>query len=260
MGEEDGKPQPMAGFKVGIVTPTTRDVRKPQSDRRSKKSAERDHEMKTRVVSPPPLTPTAGVEMDNNNVKFGGMEEENEKQFVFFPVDVEVDSLLDWKVAAKEKGSNNNNNNNDNNNDIDMGSQKKSALVKVNNTEVAVFKYGEEILATTSKCPHAGGPLHLGDIEVLPDKSLCVRCPWHKWAFCVAKSQSGELTGKETFRRNLFSEERSLESHAVGDCVFPPGRDDKKMKVYPAVLDKKRKQVKIGFESFNSFTLMNETF
>ena len=34
--------------------------------------------------------------------------------------------------------------------------------------------------ATSEKCPHAGGPLHLGDIEVLPDKSLCVRCPWHK--------------------------------------------------------------------------------
>ena len=28
-----------------------------------------------------------------------------------------------------------------------------------------------------------GGPLHLGDIESLPDRSLCVRCPWHSWRF-----------------------------------------------------------------------------
>lgn len=262
--EEDGKPQPMAGFRVGTVTPTTRNVRKLQSDRRSKKSVERDQEVKLRVVSPPPLTPMAGVEVDNNNIKFGA-EKENERQFVYFPVDVEVENLVDWKVAAKEKGSNNNNwsnnnNNNNNNNNVDLSNQKKSALVKVNNTEVAVFKYGDEILATTNKCPHAGGPLHLGDIEVLPDKSLCVRCPWHKWAFCVAKPQSGEPMEKENFRRNLFSEERPSARIAVGDCVFPPGRDDKKMSVYPAVFDKKRKQVKIGFESFNSFTLMNETF
>ena len=148
--EEDGKPQPMAGFRVGTVTPTTRNVRKLQSDRRSKKSVERDQEVKLRVVSPPPLTPMAGVEVDNNNIKFGA-EKENERQFVYFPVDVEVENLVDWKVAAKEKGSNNNNwsnnnNNNNNNNNVDLSNQKKSALVKVNNTEVAVFKYGDEIL------------------------------------------------------------------------------------------------------------------
>ena len=28
-----------------------------------------------------------------------------------------------------------------------------------------------------------GGPLHVGDIETLPDASLCVRCPWHSWCF-----------------------------------------------------------------------------
>lgn len=259
--EVDGKPQPMAGFKVGIVTPTTKNVRKLQSERRSKKSAELDHELKLRVVSPPPLKPMAGVEIDNNNIKLG-KEDEHDRQYVYFPVEVEVDKLVDWKVAATEKGSktSNINNNNNNNNNVDMSDLKKGALVKVNNTEVAVFKYGDKILATTNKCPHAGGPLHLGDIEVLPDKSLCVTCPWHKWAFCVANGEAGEPTEKQNFRRNLFSAERSRTSLGVGDCVFPPGRDDKKMKVYPAVLDKKRKQVKIGFESFNSFTLMNETF
>jgi len=260
--EEDGKPQPMAGFKVGIVTPTTKSYRKLHSERRSKKTVDRDHEMKSRVVSPPPLTPMAGVEIDNNNDQFVEKEEDRERtdrQYVYFPVELEIDKLVDWKLSAKVQGTNNNNDNNNNNNEA-SSELKKGALVKVNNTEVAVFKYGEKVLATTNKCPHAGGPLHLGDIEVLPDKSLCVRCPWHKWAFCVANRDKGGDAEKQNFRRNLFSEEIQGGKVEVGDCVFPPGRDDKKMKVYPAFLDKKRKQVKIGFESFNSFTLMNETF
>merc|ERR1712130_254793 len=89
---------------------------------------------------------------DNNNtwVKMG--KEETEKQFVYFLVEVEVDDLVDLKEAAREKGKNNNNfmsnnnNNNNNNQDNHKDTHKKGALVKVNNTEVALFKYGEEIL------------------------------------------------------------------------------------------------------------------
>ena len=96
--------------------------------------------------------------------------------------------------------------------------------------------------ATASRCPHAGGPLHLGDIEVLPDRSLCVRCPWHRWAF--------KLRG----------------AGGQGDCVFPPGRDEKKLQLYPTARaadqpsQGKRKQIKIGFDSFDTFNLINETF
>ena len=32
--------------------------------------------------------------------------------------------------------------------------------------QVAIFRHGQSVLATSAKCPHAGGPLHLGDIEV----------------------------------------------------------------------------------------------
>ena len=106
--EEDGKPQPMAGFRVGTVTPTSRDGRTLQSERRSKKSVDRESETKGRVVSPLPLVPMAGVEEDNNNTQMKMGKEETEKQFVYFPVEVEVDDLVDWKEAAKEKGKNNN--------------------------------------------------------------------------------------------------------------------------------------------------------
>ena len=72
---------------------------------------------------------------------------------------------------------------------------------------------------------------------MLPDRSLCVRCPWHKWAFRV-RGAGGQ-----------------------GHCVHPPGRDDKKLELYPTVtVREKRKQIKIGFDSFDTFNLINETF
>ena len=105
------------------------------------------------------------------------------------------------------------------------------------------------ISATSSRCPHAGGPLHQGNIEVLPDRSLCVRCPWHKWAFKVG-------SGDERFKN--YGEENSED--CSGECVFPQGRDDKVLKVYPTLMDKARKQIKIGFDSIDTSTLMHETF
>jgi len=252
--EEEGKPQPMAGFRVGIVTPTSKNTSNtPVLQHKTKSMVENDAERKENH-SPPLLKPMAGeVELENNNTRFSKVDANREEnRFVYFPVDMEVDKLLDWRAVTKKKELNNNNE------DWNQNTGSKGALVKVNNTEVAVFKYGNDILATTSKCPHAGGPLHLGDIEVLPDKSLCIRCPWHKWKFCLAKSQQrGEI---ENFRRNLFSQERSTRKLQVGDCIFPSGRDDKKMKVYPTEFDTVRKQLKIGFESFDTFTLINETF
>ena len=85
---------------------------------------------------------------------------------------------------------------------------------------------------------------------MLPDRSLCVRCPWHRWAFCV---------GRHDGRHDGRYDGRGAGVHE-GDCVFPPGRDDKKLKLFPAVLDKRRKQIKIGFDSFDTSTLVNETF
>ena len=37
----------------------------------------------------------------------------------------------------------------------------------------------------------------MGEIEVLPDSSLCVRCPWHSWKFSLqnGKCITGVLDG-----------------------------------------------------------------
>ena len=126
---------------------------------------------------------------------------------------MDTDKLLDWKEKLSLNPSSSDDENlkrgtdedEENNNELE-----RATLVNVNNTDIALFKYGETIIggfekslidamiqqihateilsqsvtylnpATESKCPHAGGPLHLADIEILPDKSLCVRCPWHK--------------------------------------------------------------------------------
>jgi len=155
---------------------------------------------------------------------------------VFFPVEVDTDKLLDWKEKLSLKDEQNNNH------------LERAALVNVNNTDIALFKYGETIIATNEKCPHAGGPLHLGEIEVLPDKSLCVRCPWHKWAFCVSENAAHSESSGE------------LQESKVGSCVFPPGRS-KTLQVFPTDVPKsKRGHIKIGFESIPISTLVNQPF
>ena len=151
--EEDGKPQPMAGFRVGTVTPTTRHDPKKSTERKSKRTSYQEQKEMEKVESSTHLRPMAmaGMDIDNNNMRFTVVEEDPEKQYVYFPAEVEFDSLVDWKIEAKLKGSikekNNNkisnNNNNNNNNETE---QKKGALVKVNNTEVALFKYGDDLL------------------------------------------------------------------------------------------------------------------
>merc|ERR1719242_910089 len=146
------------------------------------------------------------------------LQREEDSSLVYFPVEVDLETLVDWKEVTRDQDREENNN---------YETLRKAALVNVNNKDVAVFKYGDDVIATSSRCPHAGGPLFKGDIEVLPDRSLCVRCPWHKWAF--------RLSGRQ--------------SH--GDCVFPPGRDDKKLQLYPTSVtsrDYKRNQIKIGFD------------
>ncbi|XP_070561151.1 Rieske domain-containing protein-like isoform X1 [Ptychodera flava] len=55
--------------------------------------------------------------------------------------------------------------------------------ISLNGQKIAIFRHGDKVYAINEKCPHAGGPLHMGDIEDMPGKSLCVKCPWHSWRF-----------------------------------------------------------------------------
>merc|ERR1712062_301775 len=114
-----------------------------------------------------------------------------------------VDKLRDWSEAGA-RGS-------------------KGALVEVEGEQLAVFKYGNSLLATAAKCPHVGGPLHLGDIEVLPDKSLCLKCPNHRWTFQIGNEQAGA------------NEVRA--APGSGSCTYPRHKADTKLPVYPVRRD-----------------------
>eukprot|EP00117_Sycon_ciliatum_P028571 scpid80031/ scgid5789/ Rieske domain-containing protein len=65
-------------------------------------------------------------------------------------------------------------------------------LVQVNDTEVALFRFGGRVFGTDAVCPHAGGPLVVGDIEDLAVGDPCIVCPFHKYRFRIR-------TGKNSF-------------------------------------------------------------
>nr|XP_053631435.1 uncharacterized protein LOC128687890 isoform X1 [Cherax quadricarinatus] len=98
-------------------------------------------------------------------------------------------------------------------------------LVKVNEQEVALFRFGNVVYAISEHCPHSGGPLHIGDIESLPDQSLCVRCPYHGWKF------------------NLVT----------GRCHHPKTRQDLSAMVFPVKVNPQNGELDIGFSEFNPF-------
>ncbi|XP_042224491.1 uncharacterized protein LOC121868240 [Homarus americanus] len=95
--------------------------------------------------------------------------------------------------------------------------------VKVNGHELALFRFGNTVCAIDEKCPHAGGPLHAGDIEELPNHTVCVRCPYHRWAFSLRDGKCKE----PDFHGKLFA------------------------KVYPVKVDLCKGQIKVGFDSFH---------
>jgi len=228
--EEDGKPQPMAGFRTGFVSPG-------KKDRAGFLEEDVPVGLRKSVSAPPILAPMSMCYGAGASGSYNTFPEKT--NCVYFQAEIDIESLVDWQ-QVNESGMWEQNNN--------YGDMDQAALVNVNNKEVAVFKYGENVIATSSRCPHAGGPLHKGSIEVLPDQSLAVRCPWHKWAFKVGHGHR-QYSG--------FDDDKSVGS---GEVVFPPGRDDKKLQVFPTIIDRKRKHIKIGFESVDESMLMNETF
>lgn len=100
--------------------------------------------------------------------------------------------------------------------------QKTGKVVKVNDRQIALFKYKGKIFAMDEKCPHLGGPLHLGDIESVGEAQVaCVRCPWHSWKIALG-------TGE----------------------VMRPQKRNARINVYPVRVDKQG-NISVGFESMS---------
>jgi nitrite reductase/ring-hydroxylating ferredoxin subunit len=57
--------------------------------------------------------------------------------------------------------------------------------VTAGGARVMLYRRGSQIYALSDTCPHAGGPLHEGEV----DEDLCVTCPWHGSRFRVSDGQ-----------------------------------------------------------------------
>lgn len=66
--------------------------------------------------------------------------------------------------------------------DVPDGKIKK---VVVNGKEYALYNVSGNIYASTTVCPHQGGPLDEGELD-----GNNVVCPWHGWTFDVINGQS----------------------------------------------------------------------
>merc|ERR1712226_957668 len=166
------------------------------------------------------------------------------ESLVYFSAEVDVDGLQDWKetLAGRKPYKHKK----------PEERLPKGALVRVNNTDIAVFKYGDSVLATEESCPHMGGPLHLGDIEMLPDRSLCVKCPWHKWRFCISSGTKDHV-----------SKSSNSPNKKTGSCTYPDsmkGKSEARLQVFPVFMCKNRKHIKIGFDPFTKASLTEEQF
>lgn len=70
----------------------------------------------------------------------------------------------------------------------------------VNGHDVLLWRYGSEVFATGTNCPHQGAPLDLADVEDLGNSNLVLTCPAHSWRF---RLDTGELNRDVAMCRRL---------------------------------------------------------
>uniref|UniRef100_A0A8C5LYN6 Rieske domain-containing protein n=1 Tax=Leptobrachium leishanense TaxID=445787 RepID=A0A8C5LYN6_9ANUR len=66
--------------------------------------------------------------------------------------------------------------------------ESKRVRARVNDREVVIFYHDGKYNALDLRCYHAGGPLHLGEIEDIGGQT-CVICPWHKYKIALATGE-----------------------------------------------------------------------
>ncbi|XP_005990054.1 Rieske domain-containing protein [Latimeria chalumnae] len=72
-------------------------------------------------------------------------------------------------------------------NEEDIRTSKRITAV-VNGREIVVFYYKGSFYAMDMRCYHAGGPLHLGEIEEIGGQP-CIVCPWHKYRMTLSEGE-----------------------------------------------------------------------
>ena len=83
------------------------------------------------------------------------------------------------------------------------------AEVIIAGTAIAVAKAGGKVYAFSNTCPHAGGPLSEGTLEIGED-NVIVRCPYHGWDFDL---KDGSCLTSPEFDVGCY------ETHLEGDAI-----------------------------------------
>jgi len=229
-------------------------------------TGKRQEEGRRRLSQCTPSAPEGDVPSALNQPAF-------EQERVYLKINVNEGNLRDWA--------------------LEDGQGRKAELVEANGEQLAVFRYGSSLLATSAQCPHAGGPLHLGDLEELPLGCLGLRCPWHGWTFEVGRKsvsrvlfpengslsqveskgmrnevQNLDMGGQAQIRieklgRNKYKAVKTnmsvAQTSTTGQCLFPFGREEVKLDTYPV----KRGyggSILVGFKTLASKTLLEESF
>jgi hypothetical protein len=71
---------------------------------------------------------------------------ENDGFLAYFAVPIDVDKLVDWKLEAVQLSTSKNQEKNNNERSKDSEGLAKGSLVHVNNTDIAVFRYGDKVI------------------------------------------------------------------------------------------------------------------
>ncbi|XP_014426809.2 Rieske domain-containing protein isoform X2 [Pelodiscus sinensis] len=66
--------------------------------------------------------------------------------------------------------------------------QSQRIIASVHDREVVIFYHEGKFYAMDCGCYHAGGPLHLGEIEDINGQP-CIICPWHKYKITLATGE-----------------------------------------------------------------------
>jgi 3-phenylpropionate/trans-cinnamate dioxygenase ferredoxin subunit len=86
-------------------------------------------------------------------------------------------------------------------NEIDFA-ENDIAVAEVNNKKICIGKYKENLFAFAYKCPHAGGFLAQGFIDVLGN----VVCPQHRYKYSMQNGRN--VTGEGFFLKTWLVEIR----------------------------------------------------
>lgn len=72
----------------------------------------------------------------------------------------------------------------------------KGTIVRVGGQRIALFQVDGEVIAVDDQCPHAGGPVGLGEVA-----EGVVTCPLHGWAFDLRSGACLTAPGEGLARR-----------------------------------------------------------